>query len=203
MIKSGIYKITNLTNQMFYIGSSQNLIKRWRDHRSVLNVNTHKNIYLQNAWNKYGKVNFEFEILEIVALEFLIEREQHWIDHTKCYNRTIGYNLSPTAGNCAGFIHTQETRLKLSALRKGKPRTEEAKAAIKEGWKKRKERGSVSEETRAKMRAAQLGSKKSEMTKEKHRQRMLGNQFNTGRVQSDEHKGAISAGQIARYKKQA
>lgn len=187
MIKSGIYKITNLTNQMFYIGSSQDLIKRWRDHRSVLNVNTHKNIYLQNAWNKYGEDNFEFEILEIVHIDLLIEREQHWINFTKCYDRTIGYNLSPTAGNCAGFIHTQETKAKLSALRKDKPRTEKAKAAIKEGWKKRKERGPVSEETRAKMRTAQLGKKHTEEFKRKMSERLKGNKYNLGKVQSDEH----------------
>lgn len=183
MIKSGIYKITNLTNRMFYIGSSQNVIKRWIDHRSFLNTNRHENEYLQNAWNKYGEVNFELEILEVVVLELLEEREQYWLDSTKCCDRTIGYNLSPSSENCRGFVHTEATRAKLSALKKGKPRSEETKAKISASMIGRQ----FSEETRAKMRTAQLGKKKSEEFKEMKRKELLGNQINKGRVQSEEH----------------
>ena len=60
--KSGIYLIINTINGKFYIGSSCDIPRRFRSHRKCLNKNTHDNIHLQNAWNKYGESNFSFEI---------------------------------------------------------------------------------------------------------------------------------------------
>ena len=59
---SGIYKITNNVNGKFYIGSSQNISRRWYDHKRELRIQKHHNKYLQRAWNKYGEENFSFEI---------------------------------------------------------------------------------------------------------------------------------------------
>ena len=62
-MKSGIYKITNKIDGKCYIGQSSNIKKRFKDHRYDLKYNKHDNPYLQNAYNKYGKDNFKFEIL--------------------------------------------------------------------------------------------------------------------------------------------
>lgn len=51
---SGIYKILNIKNGKFYIGSSNNIKVRWSQHKTLLKNNKHENKYLQNAWNKYG-----------------------------------------------------------------------------------------------------------------------------------------------------
>lgn len=51
----GIYKITNLINNKFYIGSSSDLKKRLYEHRRELNLGVQANKHLQSAWNKYGK----------------------------------------------------------------------------------------------------------------------------------------------------
>ena len=62
----GIYKITNLTNNKCYIGSSFNLFNRLHNHKTNLRKNRHHNVYLQRAYNKYGEENFKFEIVEII-----------------------------------------------------------------------------------------------------------------------------------------
>lgn len=92
-IKSGIYKIVNLTNKKIYIGSAKNLIKRWKRHLTDLKNKTHHNIHLQRAWEKYGSDSFIFEIIEYVPdVTKLYEREQHYIDILKPFNLN-GYNI--------------------------------------------------------------------------------------------------------------
>jgi predicted GIY-YIG superfamily endonuclease len=61
---SGIYAIVNTLNNKKYIGSSENLRKRYRQHFNNLNKNKHVNTHLQRAYNKYGASVFEFWILE-------------------------------------------------------------------------------------------------------------------------------------------
>lgn len=96
----GIYKIINIINGKFYLGSSKKIEYRWEsEHKRQLNKGTHVNIILQRAWNKYGSDNFKMEILEIVEPEFLLKREQFYLDKLKPkYNigkhSTGGDNLS-------------------------------------------------------------------------------------------------------------
>jgi hypothetical protein len=94
----GIYKITNIKVGKFYIGSSKDIEKRWKDHVYMLNRNQHHSLYFQNAWNKYGEDNFKFEIIEMINDEsILLDREQYWLDKTQCYNSKIGYNISKSS----------------------------------------------------------------------------------------------------------
>lgn len=87
---SGIYKITCLNNDNFYIGSSVNIHKRWTQHKSALLNNRHCNSILQNIHNKYGIDSFKIEILEICNDKNLIEREQYYLDSLNSCNRIIG-----------------------------------------------------------------------------------------------------------------
>lgn len=93
----GIYKITCVVTGKFYIGSSLSIRIRWTSHKNTLKRNKHANSYLQHAWNKYGSENFLFEILENVPRAKLIEREQYWLDLTKCYDKEIGFNINKNA----------------------------------------------------------------------------------------------------------
>lgn len=72
IMKSGIYQIRNINNNKLYIGSAVNLIKRKNGHFSALFKNKHENNKLQNAYNKYGKETFIFEILEYCEVIDLI-----------------------------------------------------------------------------------------------------------------------------------
>lgn len=95
MILSGIYKIVNTITKMFYIGSAIDIHKRWDRHKSALNSNTHENIHLQRAWNKYGAENFSFKVVDLTI--FLLEREQFYLDLLKPWDYTIGYNIGRQA----------------------------------------------------------------------------------------------------------
>lgn len=90
----GIYKITNIKNGKFYIGSSINLELRHRQHILGLRANRHSCIRLQNSFNKYGEESFKYEVIEELDSEDQIrDREQYYLDLTKCYDPKIGYNV--------------------------------------------------------------------------------------------------------------
>lgn len=115
---SGIYKIENIVNGNVYIGQSIDIYTRWKSHKRNLNKQIHTNTYLQNSWNKYGEVNFKFDIIEKVSnLEELNSREQYWMDFYKSYTRNFGYNIEQKADKSN---MSQETKNKISKSRKGK-----------------------------------------------------------------------------------
>jgi group I intron endonuclease len=80
--------VNKITNQR-YIGGSTNVHRRKNTHLRKLRSNTHENIKLQRAWNKYGEHNFEFVILEKPQAENLLMCEQKWLNRyfgSECYN---------------------------------------------------------------------------------------------------------------------
>lgn len=114
-IKSGIYKITNIINNKIYVGSTVNFKRRKQKHFYALENNKHDNNYLQKAYNKYGKANFKFEIIEYIEnKENLLKREQFWIDELNVCDRNIGYNICKVAGNTLGQVMSSETKKKIS-----------------------------------------------------------------------------------------
>lgn len=135
MKKSGIYKITNSANGKFYIGSAVCLTRRFNEHKRQLKKGIHPNRFLQNAWNKYGANAFDFSVLELVAdVNNLLEREQIWIDETKCFEKSIGYNLSPTANSILGYKFSDEQKARVSNGIKGKEKSASHRANL---WKNR------------------------------------------------------------------
>ena len=96
MENSGIYKITNIKTNKFYIGSSKHLNERWQEHKEMLNNNKHINPKLQHSWNYHGgETAFKFEILENVEAEKILQREQFYLDAFKPYH--LGYNIGKSA----------------------------------------------------------------------------------------------------------
>lgn len=80
IMEAGVYLISNNVNGKCYVGSSIHLTQRRKEHFSRLMHNRHENIHLQNAYNKYGREAFEFEILETLSIddnikENLLKRE--------------------------------------------------------------------------------------------------------------------------------
>lgn len=114
-MKTGIYSIKNKINGKCYIGStSSSFYFRIRHHINALNRNSHSNIYLQNAWNKYGKNAFEFNIIEEAEPLNCLVREQYYIDNLK-----PEYNLCQIAGSRLGQNHSNETKVKMSIIKLG------------------------------------------------------------------------------------
>lgn len=77
----------------------------------MLRFNLLHNSHLQSSILKYGRENFNFEILEFSNEENLNDREKYWIDFYKSYDSNFGYNK--TFGG-DGLIATEEIKLKIS-----------------------------------------------------------------------------------------
>lgn len=109
---SGVYIIRNTSNGDSYVGSSFDVGKRLTTHKASLRKGNHHSIYLQRAWNKYGDVSFECELLETCSVDELINKEQKWI------NRLVPkYNMSKYASSgMKGRKHSESTRNKIKEI---------------------------------------------------------------------------------------
>jgi hypothetical protein len=107
---AGIYKIINIVNGKFYIGSTKNLRYRWTSHKCLLNNAKKGNSKLKAAWIKYGTINFKFEVIAECPEEYLIDSEQWYIDNLKPhYNTRI-----IVCKNNTGMRHTENSLEKIS-----------------------------------------------------------------------------------------
>lgn len=91
----GIYKITDMTTGLAYVGQSVDIKERFRQHiKTSLQYGKATNkLYQQMADS--GQYNFTFEILERVTKDKLNERETYWIN----FYKTKEFGLNKTAGN--------------------------------------------------------------------------------------------------------
>lgn len=108
-----IYKITNKIDGKFYIGSTNNLIKRYYTHINHIRTNKNSCIKLIRAVNKHGEENFKFEIICECSTEEVLKFEQKYLDSLKPH-----YNVAKIAGSNLGIKRTQEVKLKKSASQK-------------------------------------------------------------------------------------
>lgn len=83
----GIYKITNLLNNKVYIGQSNNIERRFKEHCTKW-----RSSRIPVDWDIHylGKENFSFEILEECSLNELNDKETYWIDFFNSIE--AGYN---------------------------------------------------------------------------------------------------------------
>lgn len=80
--KSGIYKITNIKNQMCYVGQAANIKNRWSTHcKRALKADdgAATNRLYQYMWED-GLENFTFQVVEFCSKDKLTEREKFYID---------------------------------------------------------------------------------------------------------------------------
>lgn len=165
-MNSGIYLITNNVSGKEYIGSSKNLSHRRHTHWFQLKKGEHDNPHLQRAWNSYGKESFQFVVLEYCEFDYLLKREQWWMDLLDTTNYNKGYNLQPPNRQKVA----DSTRAKISAYHKGKPKSPEHRAKMSAAAKGKL--GTMlgrtfSPEHRAKIGAKSRGRRHTEETKAK------------------------------------
>lgn len=85
----GIYKITHKITGKSYIGQSNNIERRFGEHKTA---GSKSRIPVDIAIQKYGADMFLYEILEICGTEELNEKETYWI---RLFNTNkTGYNCS-------------------------------------------------------------------------------------------------------------
>lgn len=91
-VHTGIYKITNIDNQMCYVGQAVNIAERWKTHiKRGLGAEVPINNKLYPAMASYGPENFTFEIIEECERNKLNEREDYWQEVFKA--KEFGYSI--------------------------------------------------------------------------------------------------------------
>ena len=91
-VKTGIYKITNVNNQMCYVGQAVNIAERWRQHiKRGMGAETPTKNKLYPAMLQEGVQNFTFEIIEECDRTLLNDREDYWQDYFKA--KEFGYSI--------------------------------------------------------------------------------------------------------------
>lgn len=89
---TGIYKITNLDNQMCYVGQAVDLAARWKQHiKRGIGAETPTRNKLYPAMLTLGVENFSFEVIEECSREELDTREDYWQDYFKA--KEFGYSI--------------------------------------------------------------------------------------------------------------
>ena len=89
---TGVYKLTNLTNQKIYVGQAVDIGERFKQHTKCgLGIDTPSNM-LYAAMMKDGVENFTFEVLEECGRGELNDREKYYIDFYRA--QEYGYNMN-------------------------------------------------------------------------------------------------------------
>jgi group I intron endonuclease len=167
---TGVYWIYQSNrDRAVYVGSSNNVERRLRNHKAYMEHGTHKNRRLQSTWAKYASTDFTFELLEAVQPEHLIEREQFWMDAlTPSCNISLAAD-SPNRGRQfseehlrrmsdanRGKMPSADNLRKLHEGNRGKTRSPELRLKISKSLTGR----TPSEETKLKISNALKGIKK-------------------------------------------
>lgn len=133
-MSTGIYLLINKINGKKYFGQTIDLERR---EKQYFNQGAFPNDHLKNSFNKYGKENFEFQIIKYCKEKYLDRFEKLYIRVYDTQNREKGYNKE-SGGNLNKHL-SDETKQKLSESHKGqepwnkdKPCSEKTKEKISE-----------------------------------------------------------------------
>jgi group I intron endonuclease len=146
--------------------------------------------YFHNAFIKYGESNFYWEILEhCSSKDELDEMEFHYIKQYGSFGHN-GYNLTFGGDGMSGFVFSTESRMKLSASRKGRKMTDEAKRKMIANRPSKAGKGNPMYGVQSPMK----GKKHTEETRNKISIKLSGKKF------SDEHKIKLSEAAKMRWR---
>lgn len=108
----GIYKIVNTVTGQCYVGQSQRVKKRIREHFRLLRNSKHPNAHLQNAFNKYGPSSFYGSIeIECKDLQELDQLEEAFLKNDAWFEEKTVYNIADFAkAPMRGKTHSEGVR---------------------------------------------------------------------------------------------
>lgn len=117
-MKSGIYIIQSISQpSRIYVGSSVNVVQRWKRHRRELAKNQHHSNKLQRHANKYGINDLEFDVLAYCPEKYLLKEEQYWINLLHTY-----FNVNPIAGSRLGAKHSIFSKIRIGKASRSGPK---------------------------------------------------------------------------------
>lgn len=133
-----IYRWTNKKNGKKYVGQTIHPDKRYQQHKRGEKADIQ---IIDRAILKYGAENFDYTVLLTIHADtreelrgLLDEAEIALIRLEQSYYKTgLGYNMTLGGLSRGNFEHTEETKIKLSRIMKGKKLSEAAKRNIAEG----------------------------------------------------------------------
>lgn len=135
-----IYIVTNIINNKIYIGQHKvNKIHDYYFANGISNsgkIYNRKKTYFSKAILKHGFENFKKDIIEYCDKDNVNEREIFWINKYDSNNSDIGYNLTNGGDGLSGYKMTDEHKAKIGLTN-----------------------SMCSEETREKLRLANIGKK--------------------------------------------
>jgi group I intron endonuclease len=108
----GVYKIVNKVTKQCYVGQSQRIKKRLKEHFRLLRWNKHTNPHLQNSYNRYGADAFYGAIeVECPDLDELDRLETAFLQGCAWFNEPVVYNIADFAkAPMRGKEHSEEVR---------------------------------------------------------------------------------------------
>ena len=153
-----IYALLDPEGQPFYVGKTINLKQRWRNHFNQANAGTSLHVYnkirrlLESGHQESGHQPV-MRVLEKTNLEECDARERFHIQRLQDEGFHLT-NLTSGGEGGAGFTeestrkrlktrrknghgqHSEETKRKLSAAKKGRPLSPEHRLALRRAWKR-------------------------------------------------------------------
>lgn len=125
-ILCGIYMITSPKGRI-YIGYATNIHNRWYYYLTKTLKGQRK---LKNSLNKHGAYNHKFDIIEICSNDKLKEREVYYISFYDTFRTLHGLNLTRGGDGCSGIKWCKASRLRMSKIQKGVPKSDKHRKNI-------------------------------------------------------------------------
>lgn len=108
---SGIYALWWDLPNLIYIGQSQDIARRFKDHGRELANLVHCNYKLQNTYNEYGKP--EYIILELCSLDKLYELEKYYTYEFDSLNSGLNIVEPGLVGKGINSSNSRYTKIKI------------------------------------------------------------------------------------------
>lgn len=116
----GIYKLVNKVTGQCYVGQSQRMEKRIKEHFRLLRGGKHSNIHLQRSFDKHGEVAFSGELeIECIDLAELDNLEEAFLQGNAWFVQPTVYNIADFAkAPMRNKRHSEEVRTRIQLGRR-------------------------------------------------------------------------------------
>lgn len=109
---TGIYLLSWDTADLYYVGQSTNIERRFIAHKSTAKHNKHRNYKVQDAFNTYGEPTLT--ILDICEIDELDSKEKYWVNEFKSSSLL---NISEVFPSTSGTLSPSSKYSKNTILR--------------------------------------------------------------------------------------